>query len=255
MPGNGRPTGVAIVVAGGPAEPAPAAGEPPGPTAGVVARVLADAGPDAWVVAADSGLDRAWAMGLDVDLVVGDLDSVTPEALDAATRAGVAADRHPEAKDATDLDLAIDAALARRPGRLVVVGSAGGRLDHLLAIVGVLAAPRLFGVRVEACLGAARLVVVRPGPWAALPGEPGDLLSLLPAGGPALGVTTRGLLYPLAEEDLHAGTTRGVSNEVSVAPASVCLREGVLVAVLPGERGTHLDRGVRPERIPRATDE
>ena len=75
-------------------------------------------------------------------------------------------------------------------------------------------------------------------------------MTLLPAGGPVLGVTTAGLLYPLADEDLAVGTSRGVSNEVASAPASVRVRAGVLVAVLPGERGTHVDRGLGPAAEP-----
>jgi thiamine pyrophosphokinase len=211
---------------------------------------------DAWVVAADSGLDRARALGLRVDRVVGDMDSVSHEALAEATAAGIA-ERHPEAKEATDLDLAVDVALATRPGRLVVIGSAGGRLDHLLALISVLTGPRLVGVAVEAVLGPARLVVLRGAGQARLPGAPGDLVTLLPAGGPVLGVTTAGLLYPLDDEDLPVGTSRGVSNEVASAPASVRVRAGVLVAVLPGERGTHVERGLGPAGEPPAgsTDE
>jgi thiamine pyrophosphokinase len=231
----------AVVVAGGPLEASGTADHER--EARAAAEVLQGMPGDAWVVAADSGLDRARALGLRVDHVVGDMDSVSPGALAAASAAGIA-ERHHEAKDATDLDLAIDAALARRPGRLVVVGSAGGRLDHLLAMVTVLAGPRLAGVAVEAVLGPARLVVVRS--EARLPGEPGELVSLLPVGGPALGVSTTGLLYPLRDEDLAAGSSRGVSNEVVTSPATVRLRSGVLVAVLPGEWGTHLRRGLGP---------
>ena len=62
------------------------------------------------MIAADSGLDHATALGFAVDLVVGDLDSADPAAVDAAVAAGAAVERHPEAKDATDLELA----LARR---------------------------------------------------------------------------------------------------------------------------------------------
>ena len=58
------------------------------------------------VIAADGGLDRAAALGLDVDVVIGDLDSVSAEALAAAEAAGARIVRHPEAKDATDLELA-----------------------------------------------------------------------------------------------------------------------------------------------------
>ena len=57
--------------------------------------------------------------------------------------------------------------------------------------------------------------------------------------GPARGVTTTGLLYPLHSEDLVPGTTRGVSNELVSDPATVTLTGGVLVAVQPGLLGTH----------------
>jgi thiamine pyrophosphokinase len=223
--------GVAVVVAGGPVpdDLAP----PPLP-------------PGAHVVAADSGLDRAHALGLRVDEVVGDMDSVSADALDAATAAGLVVDRHPEAKDATDLGLAVAVALARRPGRLVVVGSGGGRLDHLLATALLLSGPATDGVAVEAWLGPAHLVVVRPGTPVELHGRPGDLVSLLPVHGPATGVTTGGLLYPLDDEPLPAGSSRGVSNELAGAVARVTVRAGVLVAVVPGEAGTHWRRGVGP---------
>ncbi|MET0903755.1 MAG: hypothetical protein ABWZ52_10990, partial [Acidimicrobiales bacterium] len=64
-------------------------------------------------------------------------------------------------------------------------------------------------------------------------------VTLLPVHGPARAVTTTGLLYPLDAEDLHAGSTRGVSNELVHDPATVALTEGVLVAIQPGHRGAH----------------
>jgi thiamine pyrophosphokinase len=121
----------------------------------------------------------------------------------------------------------------------VVLGGHGGRLDHLLANALLLASGRLAAVDVVAQMGAARVTVVRPGRAAALDGPIGDLVTLLPAHGDALGVATEGLLYPLADEDLPAGTSRGVSNELVAATAAVSLREGVLLAVQPGSPGTH----------------
>ena len=67
------------------------------------------------MIAADAGLDHAEALGLPVDLVVGDLDSVSKEALERARRAGIAIEEHPAAKDQTDLELALDAAMERAP--------------------------------------------------------------------------------------------------------------------------------------------
>jgi thiamine pyrophosphokinase len=226
----GRPGRVAVVVGGG------------GPPA--VSRAdLGDLGADPVVIAADSGLEHARALGLPVDRVVGDMDSVDPAVLSAAAATGTQVDRHPEAKDATDLDLALVAALADRPARVVVVTGAGDRFDHALAVALSLAAPArapAAGVAVEAWIGTTHLWVVRD--EVALAGRPGDLLTLVPVHGPARGVTTAGLLYPLADEDLDAGTTRGVSNEWAEPVATVRVRSGVLLAVAPGRAGTHWAR-------------
>jgi thiamine pyrophosphokinase len=68
---------------------------------------------------------------------------------------------------------------------------------------------------------------------AELPGDAGALCSLLPLGGPAVGVTTTNLRYPLLAETLEPGTTRGVSNEIVTAGAEVAITGGALLAVLP----------------------
>ena len=197
---------------------------------------------DALVVAADSGVDRAQALGLTVDVAVGDFDSVTAGGLARATADGATVDRHPEAKDATDLELALAVAVAHGPERIVVLGGHGGRLDHLLANAHALAHPSLAEVEVVAQMGAARVAVVRPGRPAELDGAIGEVVTLLPVHGPALGIRTVGLLYPLVDEDLPPGSTRGVSNELVAVPAAVSLREGVLLAIRPGVAGTHHQR-------------
>jgi thiamine pyrophosphokinase len=186
---------------------------------------------EALVIAADSGIERAVELGLRVDVAVGDFDSVAPAALAAVEAAGAAVERHPAAKDATDLELALDAALALRPERVLVVGGHGGRLDHFLANAVLVAAPRYAGVEIKAQMGPARVTVVRD--VATLEGLPGDLVSLVPVHGGATGVTTDGLAYPLHGEDLLPGSTRGVSNVLVGDEATVRLVGGVLLAVQP----------------------
>src|SRR4051794_1838295 len=94
-----------------------------------------------YVIAPGSGVDHAPALGLSVDRAVGDFDSVTPGARAAAEAAGAVVEQHPAAKDATDLELALEAAIGTGTDRIVVVGGVGGRLDHLLATALLLAAP------------------------------------------------------------------------------------------------------------------
>ena len=198
---------------------------------------LADLPAGARVIAADSGVEHALLLGLSVHHVVGDFDSASAKALATAAAAGASLDRHPAAKDVTDLELALDAALDLGARRIHVLGGHGGRLDHLLANLQLLAHPRYADAVVSAQMGAARVSVVRDA--ATLRGPIGDLVTLVPLHGSAGGVRTTGLLYPLAGEDLPEGTTRGVSNELIADPATVTLTRGVVVAIQPGQQGTH----------------
>lgn len=186
--------------------------------------------PDAaLVIAADSGLDQAHRLAIEVDLVVGDLDSVSETALRAAREAGTEVEQHPEAKDATDLELAMAAALRRAATRIVVIGGAGGRIDHLLANAMLLASPAWADVDVEWLVDGARVVAIRT--RAVFHGKPGDILTLLAVGEPADGITTSGLQYQLQDSVLLASSTRGVSNVFTAETATVELRAGVLLAI------------------------
>jgi thiamine pyrophosphokinase len=188
------------------------------------------------VIAADSGLDHALALGCRVDVVVGDLDSVTADALTRARDAGARVEQHPAEKDATDLELALGAARAHGVDRIVVIGGGGGRVDHFLANALALTVPELADVRIEARFGNADAVVIRT--TATLEGAAGDIVSLIAVGGPARGIETEGLRYPLRGEDLHPGSTRGVSNELLGIEARVSVARGTLLAVLPRDRPT-----------------
>jgi thiamine pyrophosphokinase len=190
---------------------------------------------DALVIAADGGLERCAALGLLADVVVGDLDSAEPGSLAAAQERGAEVIRHPVRKDATDLELALDEALNRGAQRVLVVASAEGRLDHLLSSLLLLGHERYAAVEVDALLGEARVHVVRH--ERSLEGVPGELLTLLALHGPAEGVRTAGLEYPLHGETLEAGSSRGVSNVFSARTATVSLERGVLLAIRPGARG------------------
>lgn len=198
-----------------------------------------DAVPAAWadalVIGADSGVDFALALGLHIDVAVGDMDSVSAAGLQRAEASGARVERHPAEKDKTDLELALDAAVGAGATDALVIGVGGGRLDHLLANVLLLTSPAWARCRITAVTGTARVHVVRGGdPAVELVAEVGELLTLLAVGGEARGVTTSGLQYALHHEPLAAGTSRGVSNVVESTPVTIQLEDGTLLAVFPG---------------------
>ncbi len=214
-----RVTRVAIVLAGGdPVEPR-------------LRRLLPD---DAVVIAADSGVHQAELLGLHVDYVIGDLDSADPAAIERARAAGAVVDRHPVDKDATDLELAFDLARDRGARQLTVVGGNGGRLDHFLANVALLASPRFGDLEIDARSSDAHISVLQGSrPPHVVTGTPGSLLTLLPSGGEAGGITTTGLRYPLQGATLRPGTSRGVSNVLIGAEGSIVLEHGTLLVIQP----------------------
>ena len=186
------------------------------------------------VVAADRGLEHALALGLDVTVAVGDFDSASPEAIAVAESSGTRVVRHPAEKDATDLELALDEAVGLGAARILVLAGTGGRLDHELALLTLIAAPRYAAVRIDAMVGAARVHVIHG--ERTFEGEPGELVSLMPVHGRAEGVITEGLAYPLRGETLEPGTSRGISNVFESSSARVSLTAGVLLAIRPEHR-------------------
>ena len=205
------------------------------------------------VIAADGGWDKAVSIGLRPDLLVGDGDSLPEARFAELAAAGVPIERAATDKDESDAELALLAALRRGASHVTVLGALGGqRLDHALANVGLLALPDAAAAEVYLLDATTRVRLMRAdaageagaadaageaGAKGAepttcpLPGAVGDLVSLLPLGAAAVGVTTRGLKYPLNDETLPPGPARGLSNVRITAEAGVTLRRGSLLII------------------------
>ena len=208
----------AIVAAGGSTDPTDA-------------DLLADAD---LVVAADGG--ATWLASLDraPDRLVGDLDSVAASLVIELEATGVVVERHPGEKDASDLELALEAAVAAGARAVTILGTLGGeRVDHELANVLLLADPawEARGVALQIVRGATVITALRGPGLRVVSAIPGSGVTLLPVGGDALGVTTSGLRYPLSDEPLALGRARGLSNVVEAPGATVRLASGTLLII------------------------
>jgi thiamine pyrophosphokinase len=189
-----------------------------------------------FVIAADGGARHAPAFGLRLDRWVGDGDSIDDATLAELAAAGVGL-RHAEPdKDESDTELALLEAIAEGAGEIIILGALGGvRIDHALANVGLLQHPDLRDRPVtlfdERATRISLLEAAVEGTGRAFEGREGDLVSLLPLGGPAGGVTTDGLRYPLADEPLELGRSRGLSNVRTAPLARISLRSGRLLVI------------------------
>lgn len=181
------------------------------------------------VIAADSGIENAASAGLPVDVLVGDLDSITRERLDAVLDAGTRIEAHHPDKDATDLELALDTARRMGAGEIVVVGGGGRRLDHLLGNVAVLTSPALRRIPVRWELERETAYVVRH--RLTIPVRAGSTFSLIPVAGDADGVTLTGSKWELDYARIEAGSTLGISNVALGGEIRVEVRRGTLLVV------------------------
>jgi len=181
------------------------------------------------VVAADGAWAKAVAAGISVDLVIGDLDSLTAEQKTSLRASGVEVQIHPVDKDFTDLDLALDHALSLSPEKLIVFGAFGGRIDHTLANVLLLERAVARGIEVELIVDGETAWMIRGG--FTLPiGRAGDRVSLIPLSEEAV-VRTDGLRYRLNDEPLSRARARGISNVIEEIPVRIAVRSGTVLAV------------------------
>lgn len=181
------------------------------------------------LLAADGGANHLAAVGLRPAAVVGDLDSVRP-----GVRAWLGEDAmlaRPD-QDRTDLDKALEVAIAERGAAAVtVLAATAGRLDHALENLGLAVRWRRRAA-VELVAEDGVLVPVLDRLEAAT--EPGQLVSLLPLG--AVRAWTRGLRWELDGAVLDPATRVSVSNRAVAARIELRVAGGALVAFLAAAR-------------------
>lgn len=183
------------------------------------------------VIAADGGSLHCLALGHMPDVLIGDLDSVPEEELRVIEEQSRQIQRHPQRKDANDLELALDYALDAGHKNVVVLGAVGGRWDQTLTNWLLLAHPKYDAMSIQIVDARQTCQLVRSGNHLSLSGRPGDTVSLVPVGGDAVGVSTTGLEYPLKGETLAFASSRGVSNRLVEERAEIQLESGALLCL------------------------
>lgn len=188
---------------------------------------------DTYVVAADSGYDHAMAAGVAVDLLIGDLDSISPDGRTHAETSAVSMQQHPAAKDATDLELALDAAVAAGVSTIDLYGGEGGTLAHLLGVASLISSDTYSDVEIRWRTGHGDVFVVRPGtPLRVSPGTRRAVSLIAPTD--CTGVTTAGMEWTLDAEPLMRGESRGLSNRSIASEIAVETATGALLVVIEG---------------------
>lgn len=187
-----------------------------------------------YLICVDGGANYAALSSRMPDLVIGDLDSISPENLNRCDNAGCVIERYPCEKDETDLELALLRAEERAcllgEQDIWLYGATGKRIDHFLGNVALMLAYARKGYRIRVIDPEHELWIVqgREEIW----GSPGQELSLISLSEKAV-VTTEGLYYPLQKGVLLQEIPRGMSNVFLGEKAVVEVHEGWVMVVMP----------------------
>ena len=202
-----------------------AGGEPPGKE--LLQELALKAG---MVVAADKGAQYCLAGGITPGLVVGDMDSLDRESLDALSAMGVEMKRLSTDKDLTDTEAALDESMLRGARHVEILGALGGRIDHTLANIHLLRKALAHGVRARITSETQEIFLVDSSET--IHGCRGRTVSFLPLTEKVEGVSLKGFRYELEDAVMEIGRPYGISNVVTAEKGFIKVGGGVLLAVV-----------------------
>jgi thiamine pyrophosphokinase len=198
----------------------------------VLPPIIATIHPEDLIIAADGGSLHCKTLGITPTVVIGDFDSLDANDIDTYRQMGVETVQFPTHKDETDLELALTYAVNHAVTHVFILGALGNRWDMTLANILLAVHIKFSELSIRLLDGPDELAILRGEGHLDINDRAGDTLSLIPVGGDACGIKTHGLVYPLNDEILYFGSSRGVSNVIISDQVQVILKQGILLCCI-----------------------
>lgn len=179
---------------------------------------------DDFVITADAGADFAQRLGIKINVAIGDFDTLDVKKIVADEIIKL----NPE-KDYTDSFEAVFLAKERGFSEVLMFGASGSRLDHSLANIFLLKKAKDMGINLTLC-DENNIVYITENELLVKKKE-GYHLSVIQLTD-AIGITLKGLYYPLNEKDAALGDMIGISNEFTEEEAKISVKKGTLLVIL-----------------------
>ncbi len=207
----------AVIVAGGRKTPE------------LVRRQVTDEGAQI-LIAADSGMEVFYELGIAPHVIVGDFDSVNPEiAAFFGQDEKICFHELNPVKDDTDTEAAIRLAISMGAQEIALFGAIGTRMDHVLGNIELLGIGLKAGVPIVILDDANRIRMIDRSVRLAKKDQYGDYVSFVPYTKDGVVITLRGFKYPLDHYFLTGGTSLCISNEITADVAEVIFEQGILL--------------------------
>lgn len=189
------------------------------------------------LIAADSGMEFFYRNDIKPDVIVGDFDSVQPEALAYfRSQPEIEFQELDPVKDDTDTEFAIRLAIERGAEKITILGGTGSRLDHVLGNIELLGIGLEKGIPIEILDANNRIRMIDAGITLFKREQFGTYVSLIPYTSEVEGLSLRGFKYPLSRYSLKGFCSLGVSNEITEEEAVITFDKGILLVIESRDR-------------------
>lgn len=182
-----------------------------------------------FIIAADKGLNYVKELGISVDYILGDYDSVDKDVIDAYRKKNIQVKTYPCEKDYTDTNLAVLRAIDLNPDEIVILGATGTRLDHTMANIFNLKIILDKGIKCSIINENNRIRLINDCLEIKKNEQYGKYVSLLPMTTEVTGITLTGFYYPLKDYTMRHGFSVGISNEIAKEVAFIKVKSGILM--------------------------
>lgn len=184
------------------------------------------------VIAADGGWRLCQELGLQVELLIGDFDTLSPEEVLLAQAKGASLQRYSQNKNESDLELAILAAHKQKASEATIIGALGGQWDHCLAnLLAPLSLCHALNIWASLLTSTAEIYLLSQGIYR-LEAPPQTRVSLAALSKKVNGLSLSGFHYSASELTLSRQETRGLANQVLSETAAIKFTSGELLITI-----------------------
>lgn len=177
------------------------------------------------LICADGGADSALRMGIIPDVIIGDLDSASPEALKYFKNKSEI--KKIGRQNDTDVEKCLKYAISKKAGEAVLTGVTGDRLDHTFCNLGIVLK---FYDKIKLHIAAENSFLSAYTGNVELKTVPGETISLYGFDRKTK-ITSHGLKYPLKNTALPFGERESTSNVAVADSVKLKIKGGIIFVV------------------------
>lgn len=165
-----------------------------------------------FILCADGGLNHLIKINIIPNLVLGDLDSISKEGLEYIKNNNIEVAKFPVMKDETDTHLALNYLIEKKYSEITIMGGIGTRIDHTLGNIYLLKS--LIDKDIKGTIINENNIIHLVEKSIKLNKKNGYYTSIIPITTNGIDISISGFLYPLVNDHIDFGSTRGISNKI-----------------------------------------